>query len=96
VLTENSNDPDSLLRDLELGEEARRFLTTQLGKFIVEQAENDIRDALIELQVVDPTHEARIRDLQNTIKVARSIPDWLNLAMIKGEQAYQVALEKDE
>jgi hypothetical protein len=92
VLTENSNDPDSLLRDLELGEEARRFLNTTLGKFIVEQAEAEIRDAVIALQIVKPTDDERIRELQNTIKIARSIPDWLDLAMQRGNQAYQNAM----
>jgi hypothetical protein len=92
----DSNDPDSLLRDLELGEEARRFLSTTLGVFIVEQAESEIREAVIALQVVNPTDEQRIRDLQNTIKVARAIPEWLNLAMIKGDQAYQIARERED
>lgn len=89
------NDPDSLLRDMELGEEARRFLSTDIGRFIVEQAEAEIRDAVIALQTVNPTDDARIRDLQNTIKVARSIPEWLDLAMQRGDQAYQIAKERD-
>ena len=91
-----NNEQEELLNYLELGEEARRFLDSPIGKFIQERSDIEVRQALEALQVVDPTDEKRIRELQNIIKVAGAIPFWLDLAIKSGEEAYKLAFGRED
>lgn len=89
-------EPDALILEaLELGEETRHFLNSRLGQHIVKRAEADIASALLFLQTVDPDDSKAIRNLQNKIFIARSIPDWIDEAVKSAEQAFQLVTSRE-
>jgi len=69
--------PDSLEGKIYRGEEARRFLSTPIGKMIIEAAEKEEMLSLEALATVDPHNEKEIMDIQQDIRVARAVPLWI-------------------
>lgn len=93
----SSGEPDEIILEaLELGEETRAFLNSKIGQHIKRCAERDIARACIELQTVDPEDSKKVRELQNKILVARSIPDWLDDAIATAEQAFQLVTSREQ
>jgi len=60
---------DELVAQAELGEEARRFLESDLGKYIIGVARQEAQLALVKLSTADPTNVEYVRrDSWNIIK----------------------------
>lgn len=76
-----------------LGAEAERFLNTNLGRFLVQRAEEVIESAVDELKTVDPENPKTIRALQQKITVAESVQYWLAGAINDGYEAERQYLE---
>jgi hypothetical protein len=78
---------DELIADAELGEEAKRFLESDLGRCIIGMMEQEVLNAQLELETIDPANTSGIIGFQQFIKVARMFPQWLNELLVRGEQA---------
>ena len=87
---------DELIAEAELGEEARNFLASDLGRFVLGVVEQDVAAMQLELEVVPPTEVVKIIELQQAIKLARSFPLLLNDRLIRGEQAKQAWVQQQE
>jgi len=78
---------EELIAEAEIGDEARKFVTSDLGKTLLGMAHQDISDAQIGLEDIDPEDSKAIRNLQNKAKVARNFESWLIELISKGENA---------
>lgn len=82
---------DPLVRDLmeraAIGEAAKQFLRSGLGKHLTERATQEVDEALAELVEVSPTRNDQIGELQNQIKVASKAITWLAEAISEGDNA---------
>ena len=78
---------DELIAEAEIGDEARKFVESDLGKTLLGMAHQDISDAQIGLEDIDPEDSKAIRNLQNKAKVARNFESWLIELISKGENA---------
>lgn len=87
---------DELVAEAEIGDEARKFLESDLGKTLLGMAEQEIRAAQEALEVIDPTKTEEIRALQNQAKVARNFEVWLNELVEKGKNAMTVWRQQHE
>ena len=88
---------DQLIAEAELGEQARLFLDSELGKVMVGLADQEVLLAQELLGEVDPTNTKEITKLQNDIKVGRWFTKWLNELVAAGDQAISVFnQQKDE
>ena len=70
-----------------LGDEAKKFLESDLGAKMHELAIGQVIAAQEALETVDPMNGVRITELQNQAKVARYFEQWLVELISKGEAA---------
>jgi hypothetical protein len=85
---------DELVAAAELGDEAKRFLESDLGRCILGMAEQEVQLAQAALAEVDPTDTEGIRKLQNHAKLYRQFNDWLKELLDKGEAALQAFIQQ--
>jgi len=86
MTTENTT---LLERTIALGFEAEAFLKSDIGRYLVARADEEIECAVEELKGVDPEDAKAIRALQGKINVAESIQYWLAEAIQDGVNSMQ-------
>jgi hypothetical protein len=85
-----TNPDDELIAEAELGEEARKFLESDLGKCLIGMANQEVEAALIELETVQPNDVEAIRRLQNQAKLGRQFEQWLRELVVRGNNAITI------
>lgn len=80
---------EELIAETLIGEEARKFVESDLGKTVLGMADQEIRSAQEALESVNPTDVAAIEKLQQQAKFGRSFNAWLSELITRGEQALQ-------
>lgn len=83
-------DLNELIAHAELGEEARNFIESELGKAVLGMAQQEIDAALQDLALVDPADVEKIRKLQNQAALGRMFAAWLGELINKGSNALEV------
>lgn len=78
---------DDLIREAEIGDEARKFIESDLGKAMLDLADEQLKSAQESLETVDPTATEKVRDLQNKAQIARNFGEYLATLVNKGENA---------
>jgi len=86
----------ALVAQAMLGKDAEEFLNTDLGRYLVGCAEQEIADATEKLVRVSPWRRRRIVDLQSQIWRAQSFQTWLAEIITTGRQAIETLEQKDE
>lgn len=81
---------DELIAQAEIGEEARKFIGSDLYKCMVGIASQHADENLIELERVDPDDSKKIRKLQDEIRHFRSFEKWLKELIDEGDNAISV------
>jgi hypothetical protein len=84
------SDEDELIAEAEIGDEAKKFVESPLGKTLIGMAQQEVALAQEALEEVDPSDTEKIRALQNKAKVARNFESWLSELISKGENALNV------
>lgn len=79
----------ALVAEAMLGRDAEQFLKTDLGRFMLERAMEEERDALEALASVWPWRRRRIQDLQAKLWRARSFQNWMGELISAGRQALE-------
>ena len=81
---------DDLIDAAELGEQAKVFVESDLGKSLFARAEQATLEALDELSRCDPTDSKTISTLQNKAALGRQFPEWLKEIIHIGDEALAV------
>lgn len=81
---------EALVAEAELGEAARAFLESDLGKCLIGMAQQEVATAEKELGKVDPRNEKRIVELQRIVWNGEHFEQWLMELLHKGEQAIAI------
>ena len=87
---------DELIAEAELGEEARRFLESDLGKCLLGMAQQEIALAQEALERVDPSKTEEVRKLQNQAQLGRQFEKWLAELVDRGDAAIKVFKQQNE
>ena len=87
---------EELIAAAELGEEARNFLDSDLGKCLLGMAQQEVALAQEALERVDPADTEAVRKLQNQAMLGRQFEQWLLELLDKGESALQVFKQQNE
>ena len=87
---------EDLIAAAELGEEARAFLESDLGKCLLGMAQQEVAMAQEALEKVDPVKVLEITKLQNHARVGRWFEQWLYELLDKGESALEVFKQQQE
>lgn len=77
----------TLIAEVDLANEAKEFFTSQVGRYVVGCAEQEIKDASLELTRVWPWRRRRIQQLQNRIWRAQALLSWLSSLVVAGRSA---------
>lgn len=80
-------DDNALIAEAELGERAREFLASELGRLMVGYADQDATDALTELVKISPTDTDGIRSLQTKAQMGQQFKMWLADTVTRGDNA---------
>lgn len=80
----------ALVAAAELGEEARKFLESDLGKCLLGMALQEADLAKDALSKVDPSDFKKITELQNTVRLYQSFKDWLGELVDEGNSALEI------
>lgn len=87
-----SDDTSPLMPDnpdiIVLGQEARGFLSSPFGCYLMERAAREAGAAAKELCVVDPTDTKRIMKLQEEARKLKDLERWINEAIAAAEAEY--------
>jgi hypothetical protein len=84
------SEQDELIAEAEIGDAAKQFIESELGKTLLGMAQQELLLAQEELEKVDPTDTKKITALQNQAKTARNFESWLGELVIKGQNAINV------
>jgi hypothetical protein len=87
---------DELIAQAELGEEARKFLQSDLCKVLIGFARQEVDAAQEELETADPTDTKKIISLQVNARVGRLFEQWINSLVDEGDNALAVFKQQQE
>lgn len=76
---------------IKASEQGKWFLSTLLGKKLIERSESDVYDGLRALADVDPEDSKEIKRLQNQIKVAETALSYIQEVINEGDQVEDLA-----
>lgn len=79
----------ALLAEHDMGEQAKKFMQSDIGRFMLARAVEEEREAVESLATVWPWRWRRILQLQNKVWRARQFKEWLAELLVRGEQAQQ-------
>jgi len=85
---------EQLIAAAEIGDEARQFLESDLGKCILGMAEQDLAEAQEALERVDRMDADSIRILQERCRFARTFKDRIIELFGRGEDALQAFIQQ--
>ena len=81
---------DALSEEAILGDEAKRFLSGDLGKHMLDFASKEVEDAIIELEDTDPSDQKKMWEIKNRIWRAKNFGGWLYELVQRGDEALRV------
>ncbi len=84
---ENDEDGHVLLAEAMLGEDALAFSRSDIGRYLIGRANQEIKVATDALKTVHPWRYRRVGYLQNKIAVAERVKSWLLEAIVSGRTA---------
>jgi hypothetical protein len=94
----NSVSPESrgLIAELDLGEQAEEFISSDIGRYMVGAAQQDGQDAHEKLSKTLPFRWRRIQALQNEIRISDMFLLYLRDLIIRGRAAGKALEDRDE
>jgi len=84
------NQEDALIAEAVLGDEAKKFLEGDLGRYMKGVADQEVEEAIIDLQDTDPSDTKKVWEIKNRIWRARNFSTWLIELVQRGEEALRV------
>ena len=81
--------------EISLGMEAKDFFSSELGRYMLGCAKQDMESAYKKLKTVSPWRRNRIRALQNEVRVAEQFILYIRDLIIRG-QAAEISLNERE
>lgn len=91
-------DPETktLIAEVDMGMQARQFCESDLGRYIIGCAHQEIADAQRELKGTSPWRFWKVQELQNKIWRAESLLLWLRDLIQSGYAANQTVQEVED
>ncbi|MDB5975157.1 MAG: hypothetical protein JWR07_1917 [Nevskia sp.] len=85
-----SEEREELLERAVFGKEVEAFLGSNVGRYVLAKANAQAARAVDAFKNVDPHNSGAVQKLQNDIKVAENIMEWLTDAVSQGLQAIDI------
>jgi len=88
-------EPDITVEKAQLGIEADQFLSTPLGRYLLERSETDVERLKEALVATDANDTTRNQQIRNKIYIARQFRDWITEVIAEGHMAYDELRERE-
>jgi hypothetical protein len=82
------NDPQ--VRLAVFGEQVKQFMDSDIGQYLMQCAQEDTDSAAAEMIDIDITDTSKVMAIKIKFMVAARVESWLQEALIKGYQAFQM------
>jgi hypothetical protein len=92
-----NHDRESLLKEIQLGLDADRFLSTPLGKYLLMRAQEEAIESMDKLKTmtVCPDNLDDVRNLQCSIKWAENFEFWLTEQIEAAHNLERILIESE-
>ena len=87
---------EELIEAAELGEEARKFIESDLGKAMIDLAAREVGIAQDKLLTVDASDQKAVRDLQNQAWLGNKFKEWLEEIIDRADGALAIFKQQQE
>lgn len=84
-----------LIRRAMFGEMVQEFMSSDIGKYLLIRAEDEVQKGMLKLKTCDPENSGLIREYQGKIEIAESIPKWLDEAVTDGLTALRIIEDRE-
>jgi hypothetical protein len=85
-----------LLRRAAFGKQVEQFMNTDIGKYLMHRATEEVIEAFAEFKKCDAREGKAIEKVQNKIYRAESFKSWLTDAVLDGVAAYNILEDREE
>jgi hypothetical protein len=93
---ENSEEVrDLMVRRAVFGEQVHIFMNTDIGKYMIARAKEQRANAYVEFTDCDVNDTAQVQQIQNKIRVAECIEQWLGDAVGDGLRALNILEDRE-
>lgn len=82
-----------MIAEVEIGEAARKFVESDLGKCVIGMARQDAEEARNKLALVDPNDKLKIVELQREAAFGNRFEQYLAELISRGDNALDVLME---
>lgn len=79
-----------------LGKDAQEFFSSDIGRYMVGCAKQDMEEAYAKLRTVSPWRRNRVRQLQNEVQVAERFILYIRDLVLRGKAAEHALEEREE
>jgi hypothetical protein len=79
-----------------IGKDAQEFFSSDLGRYMLGCAKQDMEDAYVKLKTVSPWRWRRVRELQNQVVVAERFILYIRDLILRGKAAELALEERDD
>jgi hypothetical protein len=87
----------AILRNtIALGEESESFFKSEVGRYVVARAKEQVEAATHTLKTVDSTDQRKIIEAQMAIQVPEMLINWLNDAILQKDEIYRQQQSEDD
>ena len=87
---------DELRNQVIVGADAEDFVTSELGKNILEIAEGDLLTAMADFAEVDVYDHEKVGEIQLRVRLARKFPQYLSELVTRGREAFATMKDPHE
>ena len=95
-MNEEIESKELLLHRAAFGKQVEQFLNTDIGKYLMNRATDEVIDAFSEFKKCDARDGKTIEKVQNKIYRAESFKQWLTDAVLDGVTAYNIIEDREE
>jgi len=96
-MPEYSHEDAALFAEAILGKDAEEFFNSQIGRFVLARAMEEVEDAREELEKPDTEDDpVKVKALLRKIRSAKDAISWLNEAIRAGNTAVQILEQRRE
>jgi len=89
------SDADVLKAEAILGKDAEEYISSELGRYIIERVDQDKSEAILKLSTTSVWRKNRLRELQNEIWRCDTFKTWLAETVTRGRQALDLLEQRD-
>lgn len=87
---------DELMASAIMGDEAKRFMSSELGRLVCGLADQEVAAAVEDLVKADPADAAKMRQIQLQAAIGARFKEWLTNLINDGEESLSAFRQQQE